>query len=126
ATFLLLAVAQTLMFVGGAFSLERFGQIWGELRAYGLGLGFGALVAIVFSALSLLLASFSGRRAIAAAVIVAVFLFTTPVVGVLQVLGSETTHQLGRLASPTTLVFGAGLWLFRQQHPQLGPFGPLY
>jgi ABC-2 type transport system permease protein len=126
AVWLLLAGPLTLMLVGGAFSLPRFGLVWGELRGYALGLGMAGLFALVYSALALMLASFAGRRAVAAAVIVAVFLFTTPVVGVLRVLGGETTHELGLLASPLTLVNGAGQWLFRQPHEAIGPYGPVY
>ena len=47
------------------------------------------LWAVVFAAIGLLIASLTGRRAFAAGGIVAVFLMTTPIVGVLSILPSR-------------------------------------
>src|SRR5690606_32640277 len=84
------------------------------------------LHAVVFSALAILVASLASRRAIAAAMVVAVFLVTTPVVGVLFALGGETGRQLASLASPMTMVAGVGAWLFRPGADLVGDFGLLY
>src|SRR5262245_39401333 len=83
AIWLLLAGPQTLMFIGGVFSLGLWGAAGDETLHFGQGLAVSAVYAIVFGALSLLISSLAGRRAVAAAMVVAVFLITTPVYGVL-------------------------------------------
>jgi ABC-2 type transport system permease protein len=80
----------------------------------------------VYGSLSLLVASLAGRRAVAAAVIVAVFVVTTPIVGVLTATGGPTGRQLALLASPSTLVPGLAVWLFNLKDPDIGDFGPVY
>jgi ABC-2 type transport system permease protein len=80
----------------------------------------------VYASLSLLVASLAGRRAVAAAVIVAVFVVTTPIVGVLFAAGGSSGRQLAFLASPSTVVQGAGVWLFDLNAFAVGPYGPVY
>jgi ABC-2 type transport system permease protein len=80
----------------------------------------------VYSSLAVLVASFAGRRAVAAALVVAVFLVTTPIVGVISVAGGQAAQQLAFLASPTTLVQGVGGWLFDVSGSDVGPYGPVY
>lgn len=127
ALWLLVAGPQVLMFIGAAFTVADWGLVWDEAGDLVLGLAYNGVHAIVFGALSLLLASLASRRAVAAAVIAAVFLATTPVVGVLTVIGGETARQLAALASPMTLVGGVGDWLFEPEGASgVGEFGPLY
>jgi len=126
AVWLMLGGAQLLMFVGGAFSLDGPRAIWEEFTDFLSGFVHSGLHAVVFSALAILVASLASRRAIAAAMVVAVFLVTTPVVGVLFALGGETGRQLASLASPMTMVAGVGAWLFRPGADLVGDFGPLY
>jgi ABC-2 type transport system permease protein len=126
AVWLLLAVPQLLMFAGGAFSVHGPKAVWHEFLDFVPGLAQSAVYAVTCSALSLLVASLAGRRAVAAAVIVAVFVVTTPVVGVLSVAGGQTARQLALLASPTTAVQGVGSWLFDLQGVDIGSYGPLY
>jgi ABC-2 type transport system permease protein len=128
AVWLMVAGPLLLMFVGGAFTLHGVGKVWDEFLDFLPGLGYAALYAFVFSALSMLIASLVGRRAIAAAIIVAVFLVTTPVVGVLSVAPSESLQQLAGIASPLTVVSGVGQWLFglRNNGLGIGPYGPVY
>jgi ABC-2 type transport system permease protein len=126
AVWLLLAGPQLLMFVGGVFSVHGAKAVWNEFLDFLPGLSHSAIYAVVYSSLSLLVASLAGRRAVAAAVIVAVFLVTTPIVGVLSVTGGESAHQLAYLASPTTAVEGAGAWLFDLRNTDVGSYGPLY
>jgi ABC-2 type transport system permease protein len=129
AIFLLIGGAQTAMFIGGVFTLDRFGLVWGELRDLGAGLAYSLIIALVFGALSLLLASLIARRGIASAVVAGVFLFSTPLVGITQVIGGQTLHQIGPILSPLTLVNFAGDYLLRQQRQvgdDYGPYGPLY
>jgi ABC-2 type transport system permease protein len=126
AVWLLLAGPQLLMFAGGAFSVHGPKEVWKEFLDFLPGVAESAIYAVVYCALSLLVASLAGRRAVAAAVIVAVFLVTTPVVGVLSVTGGETAHQLAFLASPTTAVQGVGRWLFGLEGIDIGSYGPVY
>jgi ABC-2 type transport system permease protein len=53
---------------------------------------------------------------------------TTPVVGVLNILPSETAHHLSGLVSPMTLISGVQIWLRDGVDIGLdvGRFGPIY
>ncbi len=135
AVFLLLAGPQLLMFAGAAFSVDGMSAVWHELGDFARGLAVTSVYAIVFAALAIVVASLAGRRAVAAALIVALFLITTPVWGVLTALAynnSETGEptnlalaQLAGLASPMTLVAGVGQWWFATD-ASVGRYGPLY
>jgi len=102
--------------------------VWTELGDLLPAWGFSALWALVFAAISLLIASLTGKRAFAAGGIVAVFLMTTPVVGVISILPSSSAQDLAGLASPMTLVSGVGNWLFAGHGTgmPIGRFGPVY
>jgi ABC-2 type transport system permease protein len=127
ATFLMLAVPLTLMFVGAAFGAADLRAVWTEFGDYLPGVAHAALHAVVFSSLALLVAALVKRRAVAAGAIVAVFLLTTPVVGVFATLPSRTANELAGLASPITLVGGIGDWTFEPGGEfGVGRFGPLY
>jgi ABC-2 type transport system permease protein len=143
AVFLLIVGPQTLMFIGGAFTLDKFSDLWGEFGRYTAGVAAAAVYALVFGALSLLIASLAGRRAVAAALIAGAFLITTPVYGVLaglafqgsddgQLTGSHAKlFELAGLVSPMPLVANVGRWWFGQpvqggEPDPLGPYGPLY
>jgi ABC-2 type transport system permease protein len=150
AIFLLVAGPQTLMFIGGAFTLTKFSDLWGEFGRYTAGLATTAVYAIVFGALALLIASLAGRRAVAAAVIAGTFLITTPVYGALRAVAEHanregpdgpvaqltganlTLDRLAGLVSPITLVDNIGRWWFGRGGADsdnfeiLGPYGPLY
>lgn len=127
ATFLLVAGPLTVMFVGGAFTLDGFGAVWEDFLDYLAAVGYVAVFAVVFSAVALLVASLIRRRAVAAGAVVGTFLLTTPVVGVLSVLPSERAAQLAGLASPITIVSGIGDWAFEPSGASgVGGYGPLY
>ena len=151
AIFLVIAGPQTLMFVGGAFTLDGFHGIWNEFGRYTAGLATALLYASVFGALSLLVSSLAGRRAIAAALSVGVYLVTFPVYGVLigiavgraaaaqdgpgpvELTGANAQlAQLAGLVSPTQLVQGVYRWWFGRpsfgprETDLLGPYGPYY
>ena len=73
------------MFLGGAFTLDGMSAVWDEFVATSARASPSAAVyAVLFGSIALLVASLAGRRAVAAALIVGVFLITTPVYGVLQ------------------------------------------
>jgi ABC-2 type transport system permease protein len=135
AVWLLLGGPQLLMFVGSAFATkDGMNGVWEEFLDLLPGLAYAGIWALVYGAVALLVASLTGKRAFGAGGIVAVFLMTTPVVGVLSVLPSLAVNQLAGLASPSTIVQGTGLWLFRgqlltqgdQADLGIGDFGPLY
>ena len=138
AVFGLQAVALLALFFGSAFSQDSMGAVADEFGLFLQGLVVAAFTAILFAAIALLVASLSGRRAVAAALIVGVVILTTPVLGVLQLLAwanhidGELTgaalqlFQLSFLVSPFTIVNGIGEWLFSESEPLIGPYGPLY
>jgi len=134
AVFMLLGAPQLVMFLGGAFTTDAgWSGVWDEVTDLAPGLAYAVLWAGVFSAIGLVIASVTGKRAFAAGGVVAVFLMTTPIVGVLSVLPSVTANQLAGLAAPSSLVQGTGIWLFRDAlvteagtGQDLGGFGPLY
>lgn len=133
ALWLLLGGPQLVMFLGAAFITEEgLRGVWNELLDLLPGLLYAGLWAAVFGSIGLLVASLTGKRAFAAGGIVAVFLMTTPIVGILSILPSQTINELAFLASPMTLVQGVGTWalddlLFEQGGgPPIGGFGPVY
>jgi len=129
AVWLLLGVPQLIMFLGAAFTTKTgMSGVWSELGDLLPGWAYSLLWALLFAAISLLVASLTGKRAFAAGGIVAVFLMTTPVVGVLSILPSHTAQQLAGLASPMTLISGVGTWLIHTPNSgiDIGEFGPVY
>jgi ABC-2 type transport system permease protein len=126
AVWLMVAGPLLLMFIGGAFTVHGFGKVWDEFLDFLPGLLYAAIYAVVFGAISLLVASLAGRRAVAAAIIVAVFLVTTPIVGVLSVAPSTSLQQIAAVASPLTVVQGIGVWLWHADGPDIGSYGPIY
>lgn len=133
ALWLLLGGPQLVMFLGAAFITEEgLRGVWNELLDLLPGLLYAGLWAAVFGSIGLLVASLTGKRAFAAGGIVAVFLMTTPIVGILSILPSQAINELAFLASPMTLVQGVGTWalddlLFEQGGgPPIGGFGPVY
>lgn len=134
ALWLLLGAPQLVMFLGAAFTTkDGLHGVWTELGDLLPGLLYAALWAVVFASVGLLIASFTGKRAFAAGGIVAVFLMTTPIVGVLSILPSRSVNELAMLASPSTLVQGVGLWTFgdllapgAEADRMIGGFGPVY
>ncbi|HLL69654.1 MAG TPA: ABC transporter permease [Micromonosporaceae bacterium] len=127
AVWLLIVGPLLLMYAGGAFSRDD-GLLgaWRELGDLVPGLLYAAMYAIVLSSLALLVASAAKRRAFAAGAVVAAFLITTPVVGVLIELGSPHTQQLAALGSPLTLLTGLRWWLFESAESEIGGYGPIY
>lgn len=132
ALWLLLGGPQLVMFLGAAFTGgDGMRGVWNELLDLLPGLLYAGLWAAVFASVGLLVASLTGKRAFAAGGIVAVFLMTTPIVGVLSIMPSRAVNELAFLASPSTLVGGVGEWalgdLLGPQAPvPIGGFGPVY
>ncbi|MCM4079923.1 ABC transporter permease [Paractinoplanes hotanensis] len=129
AVFLLLGVPQLIMFLGGAFTTDDGAKgVWNEFLDLLPGWGYSLLWAVLFASISLLIASVTGKRAFAAGGVVAFFLMTTPVVGVLSILPSTTAQHLAGLASPMSLLAGVQSWLRGQNSMDLdiGEFGVIY
>ena len=130
AMWLLLAVPQFIMFLGAAFTTTTGARgVFDELGDLLPGWAYSMLWALMFAGIGLLVASLTGKQAFAAGGIVAVFLMTTPIVGVLASLPSITANSLAGLASPMTLIAGVGEWLSDGSSGfelDLGRFGPVY
>lgn len=125
ATGLLLVGPMLLMFVGALFTMESWAAFRAELGDFGAGLAYAVVHTLIVTGIALLIASLVGRRAVAAGIIVAVFLVTTPVVGVLEEAGGDTAAQLAGLANPATLALGVRHWWFGDGFP-VGRYGPTY
>jgi ABC-2 type transport system permease protein len=126
---LLLGIPQLIMFLGAAFTTkDGVSGVWREFGNLIPGWGYSVLWAMLFAGIALLIASLTGKRAFAAGGIVATFLVTTPVVGVLHILPNETAHALSGLVSPMTLVGGVAAWLRGTSSLDLDVdrFGPIY
>jgi ABC-2 type transport system permease protein len=129
AVWMVLGIPQLIMFLGAAFTTkDGFSGVVNELEDLLPGWGYAALWAVLFAAISLLIASLTGKRAFAAGGIVAVFLMTTPVFGVLLELPSSTAQELAGLASPMMLLSGVASWLIPDSNTGLivGRYGPVY
>ncbi|MEU4689810.1 ABC transporter permease [Actinoplanes sp. NPDC023714] len=130
AVWLLLGVPQFVMFLGAAFtSGTGVGGVFREVGDLLPGWAYSLLWAVTFAGISLLIASLTGKQAFAAAGIVAVFIATVPVVGVLASLPSTTANGLSGLASPTFLIGGVGEWIAGSESALdvgVGRFGPIY
>ncbi|MEV0839641.1 ABC transporter permease [Actinocatenispora sera] len=124
--FLTLAVPELVMFLGGAFSAGSASGVWSQFTALVPGLVVSAIFALVLSAVALLVASLSSRRAIAAGAVVALFLVTSPINGVLSVVGTGATRELAGLTSITGILAGLRAWLFSGSELDIGPYGPIY
>lgn len=135
ATWLLLAAPLTLVFVGGAFTVDGMGKVWDEFLLFLAGLGYAGVHAVLFASIAILVASLAGRRAVAAAIIAAFFLLSTAVFGIMYSIAvateNKTLTELALLFSPQTLAQGVELWLFNPREQDLGEvsigtFGPVY
>jgi ABC-2 type transport system permease protein len=134
---ILLVAPMLLMFLGGAFTVDGLSAVWNEFVQFTKGVAIAGAYAIVFASLSIVVSALAGRRAVAAALVVALFLVTTPVYGVLMgvayssspdgvLTGSNLVlSQVAGLVSPMILVDGIGQWLFNPDQPY-GSYGPLY
>lgn len=129
AVWLLIAGPQLIMFLGAAFTTKTgMRGVWDELGDLVPGWAYALMWAVLFAALALLVASLTGKRAFAAGGIVALFLMTVPVVGVLSLLPSSSASELAGLASPISLASGVGTWLLPPPGSgfEVGQFGPVY
>jgi ABC-2 type transport system permease protein len=125
AAWLILAVPLTVMFAGAAFSLPAH-KVWHEFLHYLQGLVGATILAIVYSVVALLIASFLSRRMVAAAAIVAVFLVTSTVGNAISVLVGGDGDRIGRLLGPQPLVQALNQWLFLGDPKNFGNWGWIF
>jgi ABC-2 type transport system permease protein len=128
ATWLLLAGPLLLMVVGGVFTQTHgWSGSWHEFTDFLGGLAYAAIYAVLYASIAILIASLASRRAVAAAAIVAVFLVTAPVVGVLIAIGGSTMRQLAPMINPVSLVRGIKTTVFHTTVGlDVGVYGPMY
>jgi ABC-2 type transport system permease protein len=126
ALFSVLMAPLLIMFVGAALSVDGLGKVWDEFREFVPGMLTSLGFAVTLSSLALLIASSTGRRAFAAGGVVAVFLVTTPVAGVISEIGNGAIADLGLVLSPLTLLEGARAWTFRDGPSFYGDYGWVY
>ena len=129
AVWLLLGGAQLIMFLVAALTTKKgMSGVWDETLDVLPALSYSLLWALIFSSIGLLVASLTGKRAFAAGGIVAVFLMSTPIVGVLSILPSSAARAMAGLASPMTLVSGVGTWLVPTAETgfPVDRYGPVY
>jgi ABC-2 type transport system permease protein len=140
--FLMVAGPLLVMYIAGAFTVDGFTAVRQETVDFGKSLAVAAVTAVVFGAISLLFASFTGRRMIASAIVVAVFLGTQPIHGILLGIGHMSDEgptggsvgaslqlaHLSGLASPMSVVQGLGTSWFGDpyQFGGPGPYGWLF
>ncbi|HEY1486027.1 MAG TPA: ABC transporter permease subunit, partial [Micromonosporaceae bacterium] len=125
AIFLLVAVPLLVIFLGGAFSLPA-GRIWREFTDFLGGLVGAGIMAVLYAAIGLLVASLLGRRMVAAAAIVGVFLVTTTVGAAIAVIAGGYGELVARGLGPTQLVQSLNVWMLGGNPKHFGSFGWAY
>jgi ABC-2 type transport system permease protein len=139
AVFIMLVGPETVMLLGGVFTVNGMSNVMAEVGHWTQGLAVSATYAVIMGAVSILIASLAGRRGVAAAIIAAVFLVTYSIMGI--VIGVSAAHaastgadaeaaanaaaQWAGVVSPVSLANGLGAWWFDPQH-FVGSYGPLY
>jgi ABC-2 type transport system permease protein len=143
ACLIMIEVPLLLLYIGTVTQVHGGSAIWAQTRALIPGLLLGVAWAAVLSALGLLLASFSGRRAFATGGVAIVLFLTYTLAGLLIHIGSSNAFagpaasfgapsalaRLAGLISPFTVLDGLRLWLGGTtpgQVPHPGSYGPAY
>jgi ABC-2 type transport system permease protein len=135
ALLVLIEVPLLLLYVGTIASAKSGSAIWHETRALIPGLGVGLMWALLFAAIGLFLASFTGRRAYSTGIvaIACVLTFVLSLVLIQAEGGQSATSTGARVAglfSPFTILDGVRVWLGGSAQTGLtadpGRYGPLY
>ncbi len=138
ALLILIEIPLLILYVGTIASAKGGAAIWAETRALIPGLGVGLMWAVLFAAIGLVLASFTGRRAYSTG-IVAITCILTFFLSLLLIqaeggptgIGSTSTGaRVAGLFSPFTILDGVRVWLGGNPQTGLvanpGRYGPLY
>ena len=127
AVFVLLTGPVLIMYLGAVFSGKNgFTGFADQTGHFFLGLLAAAIHSIVLAALAVPLASLTGRRVFATGMIIALFLLTEPITGVLSKIGTGSLSDLAGLFNPSSLLNGVDRWLFGDGTVSVGSFGPVY
>ena len=135
ALLVLIEVPLLIMYLGTIASAGGGRAVWNETRALIPGLGVGLMWAVLMAAAGLVLASFTGRRAIATGIVaIACFLTFTLSLLLIQAEGgtnaTSTGARIAGLFSPFTILDGTRVWLGGSARTGLvadpGGYGPLY
>jgi ABC-2 type transport system permease protein len=135
ALLILIEIPLLILYVGTIASASGGSAIWHETKALIPGLGVGLMYAVLFAAIGLVLASFTGRRAYSTG-IVAIACILTFFVSLLliQAEGGQSATTTGArvagLFSPFTILDGVRVWLGGNAQTGFvadpGRYGPLY
>jgi ABC-2 type transport system permease protein len=127
AVFVLFAAPMLVMCVGMAFaSTTGFTGVLDQAAELLPGLVAAIVHSALLAALALPLAALSGRRVFATGMIIAGFLLTAPVSGVLRALDSGTLGYLAGMLDPVSLLNGVDRWLFDEGLVDVGSYGAVY
>lgn len=138
ACLIMIEVPLLLLYIGTVTQVHGGTAVWAQTRALIPGLLLGVAWAAVLSALGLLLASFSGKRAFATGGVAIFFFLTYTLAGLLTHIGQDSFHgatlqspsalaRLAGLISPFTVLDGLRQWLGGTtpgQIPDPGSYGP--
>ncbi len=135
ALLILIEVPLLITYLGTIASAGGGPAVWAQTRALIPGLGVGLLWAVLFAAIGLVLASFTGRRAYSTG-IVAISCVLTFFLSLLLIQAeggmpaTSTGARLAGLFSPFTILDGVRVWLGGDPGTGLvadpGRYGPLY
>jgi ABC-2 type transport system permease protein len=139
ACLVMLEVPLLLLYGGSIANVHGGAAVWGQTRALIPGLLVGLMWAVVLAAISLFLASLTGRRAFATGAVAIFFLLTFTLAEILlQVeapaqspqVQSSLADKVSGLFSPFTLFDGVRMWLGGTDTadlvPKPGAFGAVY
>ncbi len=108
ALFLLEALPLLLMYLGSVASDTSGSAVWHQTRDLVPGLLVALAYGVVYAPLTLLIASMSGRRALATGAIAILFLATSAISHVFESLGTQNSPPPSSISAPPTPVSGSG------------------
>lgn len=128
AVFALFAGPMLIMFLGLAVNAQGgLGGIVDQAGQLLAGIAAALIHSVVLAAVALPLASVTGRRVFATGLIIAVFLLTSPISGLLGEIGSGPLRDLAGLFDPVSLLNGVDAWLFGERLlVSVGSYGWVY
>jgi ABC-2 type transport system permease protein len=140
ACLVMIEVPVLLLYAGAIVNVHGGAAVWAQTRALVPGLLVGLMWAVVLAAVSLCLASMTGRRAFATGAVAIFFLLTYTLAEILLQVeraavvraGPSLAEKVSGLFSPFTLFDGVRMWLGGQgttpaDHvPSPGGFGAVY
>ncbi len=141
ACLVMLEVPLLLLWAGAAASVHGGGAVWAQTKALIPGLLVGLMWAVALAAISLLLASLTGRRAFATGTVAVALLLTYTLAEILLQVESQAglhagpagptlAEKVSGLFSPFTLLDGVRMWLGgtspADNVPEPGAFGAVY